>query len=80
MSNINVFQSCRNFAQFNKIRKYASNQNLRSLTLKTKIWCTNHLSEGLEDAPFHFRQLISLTTDISNIKELKNSIQSWLPF
>ena len=44
MSNINVVQSCWNFAQLSKIKKLAGSQNIRSLTKKTKIWWHNAVS------------------------------------
>ena len=39
MSNINVVQSCWNFAQLKEVKKYESSLNLMSLTQKTKKWC-----------------------------------------
>ena len=44
MSNINVVHSFWNFAQLKKIKKWASSQNLKSLTQETKIWCNNVVS------------------------------------
>ena len=44
MSNINVVHSFWNFAKLKKIKKWASSQNLKSLTQKTKIWHNNVLS------------------------------------
>ena len=47
MSNINVVQSFWNYAQLKKIKKYASSQNFKSLTQKTKIGATILFPEGL---------------------------------
>ena len=41
MADINVVQSFWNFAQFKKIKKEASSQNLMSLSQKTKIQGNN---------------------------------------
>ena len=49
MSNVNVFQSVWNFDHLKKIKKYASTQNLMSLSQKTKNRATIYFPEGLED-------------------------------
>ena len=53
MSNINVVQSFWNFAQFNKIKKLASSQNLKSPTQKTKFWGNNAVSGRFEKFSFN---------------------------
>ena len=54
MSNINVVQSCWNFAQLKEIKKLASSHNLKSLSQKTKIWCNNHPSRRFGKYSFQY--------------------------
>ena len=65
MSNINVVQSCWNFAHFSKIKKWACSQNFRSLSQKTKIWWHNVVSRRF--GKYSFQILLSLMGRNSNI-------------
>ena len=56
MSNFNVVQSYWNFAQLNRIKKWASSHNLKSLTQKTKIWWNNAVSRRFGKYPFQNKQ------------------------
>ena len=52
MSNINVVQSCWNFAHLKKLKKYSCSQNLKSLTQKANIWWHNVVSRRFGKCSF----------------------------
>ena len=82
MSNINVVQSCWNFAHSKKLKKYSCSQNLKSLTQKANIWWHNVVSRRFGKYSFQQKHVFSTwngqTNGCSHVYEMINLV--WTTF